>query len=326
MRGLSFGTRAASQPAGGGSPTIFTLVLDDLLTRFAEDTTQPASIRFKLTATAGTTDWIYLDTSNGAGSANGAIKTAATLGEKVSELLSLLTGYEEMVVVSAESTEAGDKYTYTITFDGSLGAVTLEFHASSQFYPTITLTEAVTQQGVAPVQETVRIDYDGVSDSGETILDIGGSITVASGLVVSYTPPSGWSQSAGGDLTDAFVCFSKDDAGATTDPTISSGPGVLTTPTQGVTGQLEIHTITPTPVPPTGGSWKPHAIDSAISYDDAPTVGNGDGWDTANLTSGTTLAAGAVGFTNGVNNDIDDTSLSPVNVDLTAPEITHSIS
>lgn len=244
MPGIGFGVRAAAGSGGVASPTVYTLTLDDLSTRFAEYIDATASINFTLTTEAGTTTNIFLDESNGSGNAIGFVASETTLATRIHDSLEALTGYTGKVTVGGASSEAGDKYDFTITFDASLGAVTLNF-GTSQWYPTIALVETV--------------DSDGVSD----------------------------------------------------DP----GPG-----------SPEVHTITPHPVNPTGGTWKPGSDGSAILYDDGSPENQAfvaGSWVTVNRTGGSNLGSGAIQFTNGQNGDVD--VLGPVNVDLTAPEITHSI-
>ena len=304
-------------------PTFFTLVLDDLLTRHFVN----ADMRFKLTVNpiAETTGFVELDD-------NATIYSATDMATDMQAKLEALTGYSGLVTVSGASTEAGDKYTFTIMFDASLGAVTLAFHASSQFYPTITLAEAVTQQGVATVTGVAEefIVYAG-TDEQVTFSDgnVNGDITDTGGLIISVATPSGYTATSGG-VGFSTVTFTADATGAMPDMAkTSGGGGSVAIAVQGVTavtGQPEIHTITPTPVNPTGGYWEPapgpdiehHAIESEIESQIVSAIA-------AIVTASGTLDAGVVTITNSVNGNISDTYLSPVNVSLTAPEITHSI-
>ena len=302
-------TAMVAASAGGSSPTVFALVLDDLLTRHYPGTDQ----RFKLTATAGTTDWIESDD-------NATIYSAAAMATDMQTKLRALTGYSGKVTVSGASTEAGDKYTFTITFDGSLGVVTLAFHASSQFYPTITLTEAVTQQGAAAVNEVATITASGADDT--TFDNNGNSVTLDSeGTYLNASNGAGWTITSNPLTgTATFTC----DTPGPKDSSKMTGSGTVTLDVTGVTGQPEIHTITPTPVNPTGGTYS--LIGSPdMDYDQVGPSPSGGGWSSTSLGVNNKLSTGALEFTNGVNGDVADDSLTPVNVSLTAPEITHSI-
>lgn len=299
-----------------GPPTVYTLVLDDLLTRHYPGTDQ----RLKLTATAGTTGFVELDD-------NATIYSAASIATDMQAKLEALTGYSGKVTVSGASTEAGDKYTFTITFDASLGAVTLAFHASSQFYPTITLTESVTQQGIADdpgLPEIVEITAIGENAS---VTDTAGNSVSCDefGNYASHSTASGWSDGTTGNPMQ-FTCDTVGNFGES----VGGGSGTVVAIQQGadpVAGQQEIHSITPTPVNPTGGYWKPaglgadiehHAIESEI---ETQIVGGA----AISVTASGTLDAGVVTINFPNNEDLSDTLLSPVNTSLTAPEITHSI-
>ena len=303
-------TAMVAASAGGSSPTVFALVLDDLLTRHYPGTDQ----RFKLTATAGTTDWIESDD-------NATIYSAAAMATDMQTKLRALTGYSGKVTVSGASTEAGDKYTFTITFDGSLGVVTLAFHASSQFYPTITLTEAVTQQGAAAVNEVATITASGADDT--TFDNNGNSVTLDSeGTYLNASNGAGWTITSNPLTgTATFTC----DTPGPKDSSKMTGSGTVTLDVTGVTGQPEIHTITPTPVNPTGGTYS--LIGSPdMDYDQVGPSPSGGGWSSTSLGVNNKLSTGTLEFTNSVNGDVADDSLTPVNVSLTAPEITHSVS
>ena len=307
-------TAMVAASAGGSSPTVFALVLDDLLTRHYPGTDQ----RFKLTATAGTTDWIESDD-------NATIYSAAAMATDMQTKLRALTGYSGKVTVSGASTEAGDKYTFTITFDGSLGVVTLAFHASSQFYPTITLTEAVTQQGAAAVNEVATITASGADDT--TFDNNGNSVTLDSeGTYLNASNGAGWTITSNPLTgTATFTC----DTPGPKDSSKMTGSGTVTLDVTGVTGQPEIHTITPTPVNPTDGSWKPLNTANAVGH--SATAVTIEAELDPSIAVGVT-ESGSAGISDGVvtvtwdaASDQSDTALSPVNVSLTAPEITHSI-
>lgn len=300
-----------------GPPTEFTLILDDLLTRHYPGTDQ----RIKLTATAGTTGFIELDD-------NATIYSASAVAADMQAKLEALTGYSGKVDVSGASSEAGDKYTFTITFDASLGAVTLDFHASSQWYPTITLAESVDQQGastVAGVYEVSVVTASGISD---TTTDTNGNTvtTDGDGNFSFSTAGSGWTKTQDGNPS-RFTCDTYGPQGSS----LSSGNGSVNTDPAGVspvTGQPEIHTITRSPVSPTGGYWQPGGGGGDIEYhaieDEIETQIYGA--NSLVVAASGTLDVGNVTITNSVEGNVSDTFLSPVNTSLTAPEITHSIS
>lgn len=300
-----------------GPPTVYTLTLDDLLTRHYPGTDQ----RLKLTATAGTTGFIEIDD-------NATIYSASAIAADMQSKLEALTGYSGKVTVDGASTEAGDKYTFTVTFDGSLGAVTLAFHASSQWYPTITLAEVVDQQGVAEVTgvaEVVTITASGISD---TTSDSNGNNvqTDGDGVYANHFAAGGWSP---GSPSGTSVTFTKDAVGDVS-TTQSGGSGTVVVNVEGVTpvtGQPEIHTITRQPVAPTGGYWKPAGLGADIEHHaiEAQIENQVFGGAAISVTASGTLDAGNVTITFPNNENLSDTFLSPVNTSLTAPEITHSI-
>lgn len=324
--------------AAEAEPTVFTLVLDDLLTRFVETPGIPATIKFKLTVTDGggahtTEDFLTLDTNLGAVAQN-TLESVSGLASAIEGSLTGIpgAGYGGLITVSGASSEAGDKYTFTITCDGSLGVTNLAFHASSQWHPTITLTEAVTQQGVADssaIAEVVTLTA-GQDGTGVGVTFSGGlsSFDVSGGVFSSVPLVTGWSLTGGGSGQSTCI-YTCDTPGDETDPA-SGDPTVVavTVDVQGsgaVVGDAEIHTITPTPVNPTGGTYS--LIGSPdMDYDQIGPSPSGGGWSSVSLGANNKLSTGALEFTNSVNGDVADDSLTPVNVSLTAPEITHSIS
>ena len=294
-----------------GPPTVFTLVLDDLLTRWFNGFGQ----RFRLTATGETTEFISIDDGGG-------LYSASVMATDIQAKLEALTGYSGKVTVSGAETNAGNTYTFTITLDASLGAVTLEFDASSQWYPTITLTEAVTQQGVNDedaVAEQVTITL--VSDEDYTTVNFDGNDEAFYGVNGSFTtvgaPPS-WTLTGGGQSNSTAV-YVRNTPGVVTHPFVTSGAGVIVTVNiegvDAVTGQPEIHTITPTPVNPTGGNCTIGG--NSTAYDATPSV---TGWTFAG-----NLGQGVVTANADANEPRTDDALAPSGWGLTAPEITHSI-
>lgn len=183
----------------------------------------------------------------------------------------------------------------------------------------IRITETVNQQGVADDpgdQASVEITASGENDT--TTDTAGNSVTLdGTGTFLSNSPGAGWSVIGNGNPST----FQKDDAGAVSVSLASGGGSVNQTNAGGdpAAGSPEIHTITPSAAP-TGGTWKAHSSGTAIDHDaDATAIEGslaGTAWETATVTSGTTLAAGPIQLTNGANGDVGN--LSPVNVDLTA--------
>lgn len=341
-RGTNFGLRSPRSAAAiGGGGFIpgdeFTITLDDLLTRYFASSGQ----QFKLDVTwdggggTGTTAFIPANASDAA--------VAAAIEAVDADLVGL-------VQVVATPSEAGDRMDYVVTFDDSLGTCTIAFNASSQWYPTITLTEAVTQQGVTPYAGVVAIytisctSANSGDTEGETLtISENGTPTDAviefddeSDLISSVTPPTGWTITGNG-VGETNVQFTADAVGAkvlTVSAHSSDGTYSVAENQAGenaVTGVVEIHTITPEPTTPTGGTWKAQSATTIVStFDDT----------TANIAAaiydfGTlgialpsvtgTLDAGpvTVEFVEEAPKSAD--FLSPENVDLTAPEITHSI-
>lgn len=322
----------SASASGGGSPTVYTLTLDDLLTRFAEYTGAAASIKFKLTSTNGGgalthDDFVYLDSSGGTGNATGSLATVGAVAELIAGQLNSLSGYSG-VTVNGVATVPGDQWDFTITFPVALGVTDLAFHASSQWYPTIALLETVDSEGVANSPPTsAEVSVNSIDDT--TVDTEGNSVTVDGGSIyVSHTAGTGWSAGA----TGSSMSFFRDSPGVwdSTGYGKSSGSGGASVVSEGTNegndGSPEVHTITPQPVNPTGGTWKPGSGGSAVQYDDASPENQAfvaGEWSSVSKVSGTSLSAGALQFTNGPSGDVGD--LSPVNVDLTAPEITHSI-
>ena len=310
--------------AGGDPPTVYTLVIDDLLTRHYPATSQ----RFKLTATAGTTDWIELDD-------DAPLRSAAAMASDMQDKLQALTGYSGKVTVSGASSEAGDKYTFPISFDASLGAVTLDFDSSSQWFPTITLGEETIQDGIPDEPETFANIYVSVyaANDGDNVISNGSgndvTISVASGIIVGISPssPSGYPITSGG-IGFAAVEFTRTTGGVSGETfSLVSGDVFFgfVDGTDAVAGQPEIHSIVASPATPTGGNLSIGDSGAVPFYYNFPDPLNtvSAAW---SKTEGTNLGDGSLQFTADVNADADSSELAPANVDLTAPEITHSIS
>lgn len=327
------------------TPVVFTLTLDDLSTRFAEYDGAAASIKFKLTATNGggaltTSSFVYLDSSQGSGMAANALDAVGDVATLIQTQLNALAGYSG-VTANGVATVPGDQWDFTITFPGGLGITALDFHASSQWYSTITLVEAVTQQGVADIAAVAEVVTLSVGGDGSSTVNFYGpgncSFTVSGGVFDLPAAPTGWTETGGGN-GQTTVTYTKDTAGDVYDAYSIGGDLGISIDVQGadaVAGQPEIHTITPQPVSPTGGTWNwatnPGA--GSIAWDSDATgdtmednldtyLGNGVA-QPSELAGG--ISAGPVTITWQTNDVVADNILSPVNQTLTAPEITHSI-
>lgn len=317
------------------SSVVYTLTLDDLSTRFAEYNAVPASIKFTLETEAGTTNPIYLDSSNGSGNAVGSIATASQTATRIHDALEALTGYAGKLEVSGASSEAGDKYDFEITFNESLGAVTLDFGTGSQWHPKIALEEAVVQEGISGdpgSQGQFTATAVGTSGGGFNIpeLDNTQNFSWDEDFGFSEVPSYDAFTLIEGGVGSRYAVYQSDTPGNIGALTCSedSSVGTVVVDEQGTDpsgGQPEIHTITPYPVNPTGGTLKPYSGGPAVEFD-ASEATILDAVSGSAFTAGTVTGsfnAGAVSFTTAT--DGDAVNLDPVNVDLTAPEITHSI-
>lgn len=319
------------------TPVVYTLTLDDLSTRFAEYDGAAASIKFKLTATNGggaltTSSFVYLDSSQGSGMAANTLDAVGDVATLIETQLNALAGYSGVTVDGVE-TVLGDQWDFTITFPGGLGVTTLAFHASSQWYSTITLVEAVTQQGVADIAAVAEVVTLSVGGDGSSTVNFYGpgncSFTVSGGVFDLPAAPTGWTETGGGN-GQTTVTYTKDTAGDVYDAYSIGGDLGISIDVQGVdavTGQPEIHTITPEPFSPTGGYWEPGGGGGDVPYnaDEAAIASQIYGAVALNVTASGTLDAGPVTITTAGNDNISDTALSPVSDVLTLPEVTHSI-
>lgn len=307
------------------SPAVFTLTLDDLSTRFAEYNGAAASIKFKLTTTDGggnktTADFVYLDASQGTGNAAGSLDAIGDVATLIQTQLNALAGYSG-VTVNGVATVPGDQWDFTITFPGALGVTDLTFHASSQWYPTITLVEVVLSEGtpfVPGVNEQVEIGASGAddvtSDSNSNFVSLDGD-----GNHSFSSAGAGWTHTGGTNPSS----FTADDVGAK-GSVLASGNGFVTVTQAGSDedpGTAETVSISAEPVNPTGGTWDMQG--TVFNYNSTSLGFTGSGWDSVILTGGTSLADGPLQFENGVVGDVG--SIGPTNIDLTAPEVTHSI-
>ena len=174
----------------------------------------------------------------------------------------------------------------------------------------IKLTEAVTQQGVAPVAavaEVFRID-----GSNDTTTAFDGTNTASATfellICTSVSAPIGYSESSGG-VGFSYVEFTCDAAGAKDDMAKTGGGGTVSVIQQGVdavAGAYEIHTITAESTP-SGGSWICGGAQAA--YNAIP-IASGWSFDQA-------LSAGVVTATAGDEEDRSDTALAPNGTNLT---------
>lgn len=315
------------------TPVVFTITLDDLSTRFAEYDGAAASIKFKLTATNGggaltTSGFVYLDSSKGSGMAENTLDAIGDVATLIQTELNALSGYSGVTVDGVE-TVPDDQWDFTITFPGALGVTNLAFHASSQWYPTVTLVEAVTQEGIETVTGVAEVVTISAGSDGSTTVE-GQSFEVSSGLFTTVGSFSGFTLTGGG-TGNSTVTYTADATGAVSDWT-SADPSIasVSVSTQGVdavTGQPEIHTIAAEPTSPTGGYWEPGGGGGDVPYNAGETAIANQifGAVALSVTASGTLDAGPVTITTTGNGPISDTALSPVSDVLTLPEVTHSI-
>lgn len=315
------------------TPVVYTLTLDDLSTRFMEYDGAAASIKFKLTATNGggaltTSSFVYLDSSQGSGMAANVLDAVEDVATLIQTQLNALAGYSG-VTANGVATVPGDQWDFTITFPGGLGVTNLAFHASSQWHPTVTLIEAVTQQGVEAVTGVAEVVTISAGSDGTTTVE-GQSFEVVAGLFITVGSFSGFTLTGGG-TGNSSATYTADATGAVSDwssgnPSIAS-VNVNTQGVDAVTGQPEIHTITAEPTNPTGGYWEPGGGGGDVAYnaDEAAIANQIFGAVALSVTASGTLDASTVTITTAGNGPISDTALSPVSDVLTLPEVTHSI-
>ena len=269
-----------------------------------------------------TADFLYFDDLS-------VFYTAAQMATALDAALEALSniGAGKVAVVGSGS---GNDRVLTCTFDDTLVNAVLTLHASSVLQPAITLPETVTQQGVNGVAEVFTIS--GNASTGISTFDFNGGtfdVEFVAGLYVNHTGgPTGCTKTAGGELTDSFITFTKNATGTIADAFKTVGDAAVTTDTQGA-GVKEIHAITPTPVLPASGAWKPCSTFGSIGYDSSEatiqsTISTGFGSGAPTVTG--TLNAGAVVVESNGFESLGDNDLAPVNVSLTAPEITLVIS
>ncbi len=165
-----------------------------------------------------------------------------------------------------------------------------------------------------------------------------GTGTIQGTNFTALTPPTGYSVISGGVANTTAVLEQ------TTATTLAARYIVVTgtdyasigTYTDGVTEVLEVHTITPNPFTPNGGTWKPSSCitGSPISYGaDSTTISSSINADSCfgavpcTASGNLGVSDGVVTITQGVGggSPIPDDTLSPQNIDLTAPEITIAI-
>lgn len=218
----------------------------------------------------------------------------------------------------------GSDQNIVIVFEASMGVVMLAY-TQAQWYPTISIDETVTQQGEAGVNEIVLIAIDNASPDDTNADSNGNYVTTDGGGAYSVASAGGgWTiTSNDGNGNVYFTCDTTGDKSTSQ----VSGSGSVTVQQVGSTGQPEIHMLTPTPTNPTGGTLDIGGT-SNVAFDASTStlkdaVDNLGSW-SPSLVSGT-FDSGAVSVTAGSNENQGDTSLNPVNVNLTAPEMGHSI-
>jgi hypothetical protein len=189
----------------------------------------------------------------------------------------------------------------------------------------ITLTEAVTQQGVGDVtgqQGVVGIQGNSVNFA-EVVTDIyGNSVEMNdSGNWVQSTAGSGWQISGTPGVVTSFIS----DARMTVTAQFANAGNanaqiyLFSTGSPDVSGQPEVHTIVPSiagvgPAPPASGTWQANSggMSCAFDLDGSLVAGNiGSGFGGSACTGTGNLTSGLVTITATSNGDISDTALSP---------------
>lgn len=302
-------SRFSSAVVAPTTPTTktYSLVLDDLTTRWYANKDQRFKIDGTINGITFTTGYIEIDNDS-------TIYSVTAMATEIQNQLISWAGYES-ATVSGASTEGGDKYTFTIVCNDV--SASLSFNSSSRWYPTISLAEAVTQQGVATV---VGVSYQGsvtaLGFDDVTTDTAGNSVTLdAGGLYLSHSAASGWTAGA---VNGNTVDFTKNATGYLASLSVASGAGSVATYNNGVdavAGNAEIHTVTASPITPTGGTYVVGG--NTTNYNASASVA---GW-----TFDRALSVGFMTATTTSNTNVSDTALAPSGANLTGPEIPHSL-
>jgi hypothetical protein len=210
----------------------------------------------------------------------------------------------------------------TISSNGSGGSILVDVQGVTA------VTEVTEVKAYVTINVTSVPTFDFTFNTGGAA---GGSGTVGSGGNFSaFTPPSNYSVISGGvgSTTAVVEQTTATTLGSRYAMATGNGYASIGTYTDGVTEVLEVHTITPTPVNPTGGSWQPSGARTVVAYNESAAgiayiIGTDMG--AGGVTCTGTLDAGAVTITQLVGEPVSDTALAPANYSLTAPEITVAI-
>lgn len=289
-----------------------------------------ASQQNGVTAVAGVAEVFTL---NAGGAADGDVLTIN--GGNVSVVAGTITSVTQPTGYTLTNGGSGFNFaTFTANSTGAIADETITSDGTGSSSITVN-TQGVTE--VSEVKAYVSINVTSVPTFDFTFNTggaNGGSGTIQGTNFTALTTPTGYTVISGGTGNGTAVLEQTTATTLGARYTMATGGSYVTldTYTDGVTEVLEQHTITSTPTNPTGGTWKPAAVSAAISWNAdvsgiSLAINNNNGFGTVGCTVSGTLNAGVVTVTQGVGGGapISDTTLSPVNVDLTAPAITATI-
>lgn len=299
-------------------PTIFTLTISDL-ENFVNGANSQL-LRFDVDPAGNPATTSALNLWNGPGE----LKDSGSLAM---DLVAVFSGALGGAIIAVDNQSTGGDYIFELAIPEVSEVTSLTLNTgASQLFPVITLTEAVVQDGINGVQEQVSITADDLLlGMGDTTSDNNGnSVTVdASNVYSGSAAGSGWTAGAPSGNT---VVFTKDVAGEAV-TSKASGNGTVVVTTAGA-GRVEIHTITPTPIPPTGGEYKPGGAGSSVLYNaDAAAIAAAvsTSFGSTGCTADQPLSSGVVALGTLAFENVSDVALAPVNVSLTAPAISVGI-
>lgn len=341
MRGLSFGTRAASAPVGGGSPTVYTLTFGNV-----ETTTQwdgfavTPFVRLTVASSGGNGT-----TTSGAGAFGNGTDTVYSAEYIATQLQAELETICGAGLVTVTGSGTGESRVLEVTFDASLTVTSFTFAGSSTWKRACVLSLEETTAGVGetpPAYEVFSV-YNAGPSSSYNFGESGGSENYiefdGDGNVVSAPSVTGYSITGGGS-GQSYVQYTADTEGSKADQQWYSGSsygdsGSVVVDTQGADGEpgaAEVQTLSCSPIP-SSGSWSVGGGFYPLGYD-----ANNETVQTAlvsllGLDVVSVSQSGSAGLSDGnivvtwqsngeVSNGILDASVGT----LATPEITHSIS
>lgn len=334
MRGLSFGTIAASAPAGGGpSPTVYTLTFGNVEATTAWDSFAISPyFNMNLATSGGSGTTGLIEFGNGTDEVFDAEAIAADLQAELETIVGA-----GLATVAGSGT--GESRVLEVTFDASLTVTNFEFGATFIWEGTCAINFSVTQEGTDPASGTAAVmgftvitasDGDHTATNGTDSV----TVTVGAGSISSITAtPTGWTLSAGGVGQDT-VTFTFDSVGSAGAPwSLSSGDATFgfTDGTPDETGEAEVQQIYCNPKP-IEGNWTISGNPIAYNEGDAvvqaavDSVMGGSGIVVVGVVGGTSLADGIFTFTWQSPGMVSDSILGILVGTLATPEITRSIS